>query len=293
MLDNFDSFFPKKRPLLKKVPGSPDAMQLLDEQILEEMLNQLEASSAEAGYPLQISFYEKLMQCDLLLPVPAGTRMGMEMPVIMLENGRGEKGLPLFTSENNMALWLEGEPTDYVFMPFVALCGYAISAQADYIVVNAAGPYGCEISLHDFSYLAEGLLPPPLATGSEAGGRKAGEVMIEKNTPMRLGQSAGLPDMLMERLNHVFEYNRQIIEQVYLFDIAFNNGPLQPALAVRMPDDCEAKWETELWPTLQAILHEMMERRAILNVFLLNQSGRLESHVKELTNPIFTGKPAS
>lgn len=291
MLDNFDSFFQRKRPLLKKVPGSPDAMRLLDDQVLEDMLDQLESLQAESSYPLQISFYETLLQCDLLLPVPAGTELAIEMPVVMLENGRGEKGLPLFTSESNMALWLEDEPTDYVYMPFVALCGYALAAQADFIVVNVAGPYGCEISFHDFSYLAEGLLPPPLAESSDDSAKKMGEVVVQKNTPMRLGLCAGLPNSLMERLKHVFEYNRQMIDRVYLFDIGFNDGPLQPALAVRMPDDCEEKWETELWPTLQAILHEMLEKRAILNVFLLNQSGRLESHVQELTSPIFTGKP--
>ncbi len=288
MLENFDRFFSKDPRRIKKVPGSPSAMSLPDEEALMALLAQLEQSSGAANYPLQATFYQKMLDSELLLPVPAGTRLSSGLPIILLENSRGEKGLPLFTSEKNMETWAE-EPTDYIVMPFAMLCAYALEAEADFMIMNVCGPFGCEISFHDFSYLAEGLLPPPIDERDATGSRKPSEVVIEKNTPMRLRRNQGLPDGLLERLNHVFEYNRALIQRVYLFDVAFNEGPLQPAIGVRVPDGCESEWEKELWPTLQAILHEMLERRAVMNVFLLNHAGRMESHVKEITQPIFSG----
>lgn len=293
MFNRFDGASQYGPHRVRRVPGSPDSLQLMADSLLEEMLGQLEALPLEACYPLQVSFYEKLITCDLLLPVPAGTRLDQGLPIVMLENGHGEKGLPLFTTEQNMGLWLE-EDTDYVILPFTQICGYAMEAQLDYIIINASGPYGCEIAFGDFSYLAEGLLPPPLANQAGETGRKPGEVVIEKNTPMRLRKcSSGLPVSLMDRLTHVFEHHRHLISRVYLFDVAFNNGPMQPALGIRMPDDNEMQWEQELWPTLQAVMQEMLERRAVVNVFLLNQAGSMERHVSEFVDPVYTGAPVS
>lgn len=288
MFNRSERFFSPEPNRIRRVPGSPNSMQLLDDSVLEELLGSLDDMPVDACYPLQIAFYEKMLNCDLLLPVPAGTNLQQGLPIVMLENPRGEKGLPLFTNERNLESWVE-EATEYVMLPFTTLCGYAIEAQLDYIIVNVAGPYGCEISFADFSYLAEGLLPPPSPNQVGNGHRKPGEVMIEKNTPMRLGLCNGLPNSLMDRLNHVFDYHRHLINHVYLFDVAFNDGPLQPALGIRMPDGSEGQWEHDLWPTLQAVLHEMLERRAVINVFLLNQAGSMENHVRELTPPIYTG----
>jgi hypothetical protein len=275
---------------VKRVPGSPDSKKLMTDAVLEEMVGQLTALPLEACYPLQIAFYEKLLTCDLLLPVPAGTRVEQGLPIVMLENARGDKGLPLFTTEQNLGLWVE-ESTDYVILPFPQICCYAMEAQLDYIVINATGPYGCEIPFNDLSYLAEGLLPPPSLLQAVGTPQKPGEVVIEKNTPMRLRKCAGLPESLLDRLSNVFEHHRHLISRVYIFDVAFNDGPMQPALGIRMPDDSEIQWEQELWPTLQAVMQEMLERRTIVNVFLLNQAGSMEHHVSELIEPLYIGKP--
>ena len=88
---------------------------------------------------------------------------------------------------------------------------------------------------------------------------------------------------------HTFSRHPNLIRRFYLFNIAFNEGPLQPALGIRVTDGAEDIWERELWPDVQAVLHEMLERRAVLTVFLLNQSGSMENHVCELTEPIFEG----
>jgi hypothetical protein len=281
MLNNFGRFFERSDE------AEPDftrkeSLNLFGDERLEAMLGRLQEAPPAEQYPLQVVFYEKLMACDLLLPVPEGTNLSQGLPIIALENGDQEKGMPLFTSEATLSLWLE-EEADYVALSFSALCGYAMEANLDYIVVNVAGPYGCEISFHDFSYLAEGLLPPP----RNEQGRSTGEVVVEKNTPMRLSAGQGLSGGVMERLLYLFQTNQEMINKVYQFDVAFNDGPMQPAIAVRVPDGCEERWEMELWPTVQAVLHEMLERREIVNVFLLNHAGSMERHVEQVVEPIF------
>jgi hypothetical protein len=286
MLNRFDRFFNRgnRRPQdFFAREGEPN---LLSDACLRDMLGPLHDLPPEEAYPLQIGFYDKLLGCDLLLPVPMGANYAKGLPILTLENPQGERGLPIFTSEHTFSLWSD-ELTDYVALPFATLCGYAMEANADFLVVNVAGPYGCEISFHDFSYLAEGLLPAPPPDQLGTDNRKPGEVCIQKDTPMRLGQCAGLSEGLMGRLQHVFRMHQDLISAVYLFDIAFNEGPLQPALGVRMPDGLDSQWDVELWPTMQAVLHEMLEKRTVINVFLLNQAGSMENHVKELTAPIY------
>lgn len=275
MLENFGNLFNRQ-------PQSQSGQNLFGDDRLEESLGGLTDAAYDERYPLQVAFYEKLLQCELLLPVPSGTNLKKGLPILALENNQGEKGMPLFTSEKTLNLWVD-ESKDYVTMPFGTLCAYALEAKLDYVVINVAGPYGCEISFHDFSYLAEGLLPPP----RDEFGRDPGEILIGKNTPVRLATSRGLSNMLMDRLYSLFAHHATQIEKVYLFDVAFNEGPMQPALGIRMADGHEEEWEMALWPDMQAVLHEMLERREVVNVFLLNQSGGMENHVQELTIPIY------
>lgn len=282
--------FPYQPQRLERIPGfncRTGKLNLLDNQRLETLLDQLTLQPGLVSYPLQIRFYEKLMACDLLLPVPAQSNLSQGLPLMSLENSHGEKGLPLFTSTENLLEWAT-EPLDFVAMPFASLCGFALEARLDYVIINIAGPFGCEIALHDFSYLAEGLLPPPGPEQPVTGNAlKPGEILITKQTPMRLGLCRNFPENLSQRLQQVFQHHQNMIEQVYLFDVAFNEGPLQPALGVRMPDALESQWETQLWPNLQAVLHEMLEKHNVVNVFLLNQAGGLEKHLQDLTQPIF------
>lgn len=281
--------FPYQPKRLSQIPGfecKTEALHLLDEHVLEDMLGQLERIPQEYCYPVQIAFYEALMQCDVLLPIPAEADLRQGLPLLSLENGKGEKGLPVFSTPDNLSLWQE-EALDYLAVPFITLCGYALEARMDYMILNLAGPVGCEISFHDFSYLAEGLLPPPSTEAVDTSGHKPGEVMIAQHTPMRLSVCQAVPELLMTRLMHVFKHYQGFIEQVYLFDIAFNEGPMQPALGVRMPEALAFQWEEALWPNLQAVLHEMLEKHCVMNVFLLNQAGSLETHLKSLTAPIY------
>jgi len=282
MLKNFGHFFNRNQSD-KEFFRNLEELNLPDEAYLMESVSRLEQASQRERYPAQVGLYEKLLQCDLLLPVPVGADLHRGIPVIALENSQGEKGLPVFTTERNLLLWAD-ETANFIGVPFTTLCGFAVETGVDYLIINVAGPCGCEISLHDFSYLAEGLLPPPI---SDQDGRKAGEVVIEKNTPMRLAKCSGLSPSLMDRLHHIFHTHDRLIDSVYLFDVGFNEGPLQPALGIRMPDGTEEEWEMQLWPTMQAVLCEMLERREVVNVFLLNQAASMEFHVQELTPPIY------
>lgn len=288
MLNRFESFFNRYARRVEPLLGRKGEPTLLDDDLLEELLAPLQELPLQESYPLQVGFYDKLLAYDLLLPIPVGSTLskGRGVPIVTLENMKGERGLPIFTSEKMLSLWAD-ESTNYAAFSFATLCGYAMEANVDYVIINVSGTYGCEISFHDFSYLAEGLLPPPPPEQSGYSERKPGEVLIQKDTPMRLGKSSGLPDGMMDRLRHVFHSHPSLISRVYLFEVGFNEGPLQPALGVRMPDGTESAWEAEIWPTMQAVLYEMLEKRTVINVFLLNQSGMMETHVKEITAPIY------
>ena len=279
---------PPKR--LENVEGFPcrnGPLNLLENQELEASISKLEEAPQENAYPLQISFYQALLETDILLPVPAHADFRQGLPIMSLETPSGEKGLPLFTSPENLSLWAE-QPTNYIAMPFASLCGFALEARLDYVILNLAGPFGCEISFHDFSYLAEGLLPPPSPGQSvNEAAPKPGEVMIAKDTPMRLSQCKNFPQELSGRLLQVFQHHQSMIDHVYQFDIAFNEGPMQPALGIRMPESMEKLWEEALWPNLQAVLYEMLDKHDVVTEFLLNQAGSLEKHLKELTQPVF------
>lgn len=305
MLDKFDRFFlSKARPL--RVSPEPIS-HLPDAEQLHTLIAVLEDIPFEVRYTEQNRFYQYLLGCHLLLPVAPGTDLSQGLSVLALENGHGEKALPIFSSESTLRTWLKPtpadklspdaidaldsieniEPSEYLALPFDTLCAYALEAGVDYMVMNAAGPYGCEISFHDFSYLAEGLLPAPASIQEKGLDRKAGEMLVEKATPMRLATCERLADSVLSRLMQLFNHHQTLISRVYLFDIGFNEGPLQPALGVQVKDECEEQWEEELWPTMQAVLCEMLERREVVNVFLLNQAEGMEQHVCQVASPIY------
>ncbi|WP_373532187.1 SseB family protein [Vampirovibrio sp.] len=290
MLNQPDFSFPHQPRRLENIPGFPTPNappHLLEDSRLEGLVQQIEHLPKNACYPLQANFYGQLMNCDLLLPVPQDANLQAGLPLLALENHAGEKGMPLFTNEQNLCVWMN-EPVDYLILPFTTLCGFALEAKLDYIILNISGPCGCEISFHDFSFMAEGMIPPPSPQQiSRDTDPRPGEITIAKQTPMRLGLCPDFPKPLFNRLQLVFRHHEYLIQHVYLFNVAFHQGPLQPALGVRMPEGLEEEWENQLWPNLQAVLHEMLEKHDIVNVFLLNQAGSMENHLKTLTKPVY------
>jgi hypothetical protein len=293
MNDHFDRFPQGESPRVKRAIGSPSTGKFLEDTVLADLLDRLDNLPPEACYPLQLSFYRKMLECDLLLPVPVGTQIQAGIPLMTLENPQGEVGLPIFTSEDALARW-DDEPTEYIILPFHKLCGYAVEAKVDFIIVNVGGPQGCEISLRDFSYLAENLIPPP-SSGAAAEKANASTLPVDVNagTPTRLGTAQKLPQELMQRVKHIFSRNSELIHHAYHFEIAFNDGPLQPAIAVQIATQAKPDWEARLWPDMQAILNEMLERRTVVNVFLLNDTPSLATQIRSVCQPIFVGSASA
>ena len=298
MLEKFGRFFMSKvRPLRVSPESGAD---LPDDRELQALIALIEELPFEARYGEQNRFYEYLLGCHLLLPVAPGTDLNQGLSVLALENGHGEKALPIFSSEKALKTWClpdkseepaqenDWEPAEYLALPFDTLCSYALEAGVDYIVMNAAGPFGCEISFHDFSYLAERLLPAPASSQESKTHRKAGEMLVERATPMRLAVCERMPESLTSRLMQLFQNYQNLVSRVYLFDIGFNEGPLQPAVGVQVVEGCENEWEEQLWPNMQAVLCEMLERKEVVNVFLLNQAEGMEDHVRQVAEPLYT-----
>jgi|GEM_PF-2665468 len=291
MRDHLDRPFQEEPPRIRRVPGTPQGGTLLEDEVFTNLLDELELTSCDSSYPLQINFYKALLACDLLLPVPVGTQLHEGLPLFTLENSKGEVGLPIFTNEVNLAEW-DDEPMEYMILPFSKLCGYALEARVDFIIVNVAGPCGCEISLRDFSYLAEGLIPPPLVVRANAEFERSSDVLpvkVSAGTPARLGTAKKLPEDLMQRVIHVLSLHGAVIMQAFQFEIAFNEGPLQPAIGILIGPDDQEEWANDIWPNLQAVLSEMLDRHTIVNVFLLNEVPSLAAQVRSLCKPVFVG----
>lgn len=279
MLEHLGRFF--KNPFATQSSRHPGYK--LESVQLEGMLKRIGDAPEERRYPLQMAFYEKLLGSIVLLPVPTGTDIGEGVPLMALENAQGERGVPVFTSEKTLSEWMDHTDEfdgDYVGIPFPVLCGHVLRAKLDFVILNLAGPYGGEIGQAEFSYLAEGLLPPPLG--------RSGELKVDRDAEMRLSATNSLSEFVSDRLRDVFRHNEALIQHAYVFEVAFGNESLKPGIAIRMIEGSEHEWEISLWPNIQAVLQEMLDVREYANVFLLNTSGDLEDTLKGMMHPFYT-----
>ncbi len=247
---------------------------------LEHLLNMLSLSQVVDRYPILMSLYDLLIHSIVLLPVPPGTNIDEGVPLVALENGRGEKGVPVFTSEHAMSLWVT-EPTEYVGIPFSLLCTHAVYADLDFILLNMSGPAGGEINHYEFAYLAEGLIPPPQ-------GEQAGEITIEKNTEIRLAPLDKTPTMLVERLNGVFGQQGNCVAEAYMFKVGFSHGPLKTGLGIRLAPGMDSYWDQTVWPNVLVVLKEVLGAKEYINVFLLNDSPDLEKVIRQITPSFYS-----
>lgn len=279
MLEHLGRFF--KNPFATQ--SAQRAGYQLEGLQLEGMLRRIGDTPEAQRYPLQMAFYEKLLKSIVLLPVPAGTDISGGVPLMALENAQGERGVPVFTSEKTLTQWMGHTPEfdgEYVGIPFPVLCGHMLKARLDFVILNVAGPYGGEIGQAEFSYLAEGLLPPPAG--------KTGELKVEPGADMRISATNSLSEFVSDRLRDVFRHNATLIDYAYVFEVAFGAESLKPAIAIRMPEGSEHEWEVSLWPNIQAVLQEMLDVREYANVFLLNASGDLETTLGGMMHPFYT-----
>lgn len=233
----------------------------------------------DAGLNKQ-AFYHLLLESAVLLPLPAGYELDDGIPIISMEGPNGEMAIPVFTSEEAMSYWVT-KPTEYVGVPFTAICTSAIEANMDFIVINASNEFILEIPHCDFTYLADRLVPPSAQA-------RSGEINIEKDTELYLAPSGELSPMVHERLSAVFNQRTHLVDRVYTFNVAFSDGPMKTALGIGLHNGQESAWDMELWPDVQATLQEVLGSKEYMNVFLLNDCGELEVSLKELTEPFYS-----
>lgn len=291
MLDKFGQFFaPKKSTAAASGldnptggPGNGEKEAVLNGAVLEKAFDRLSTCPADKRYALQMSLYQQLIGSMVLIPVPKGTDTRQSIPLMTLENERGETGVPVFTSEEAMAMWVS-EETEYVGLPFPMLCTHAVQANLDFVVLNLAGPAGGELTHYEFSYLAENLIPPPRED-------KSGEFVLEKDTEVRLGPADDLSPILLERLTALFSQRADLIDRVYAFQVAFSQGPMKTGIGVCLKkgsgSDPNQLWETELWPNVRAVLQEVLGAKEYVNVFLLNALPELEETVGNVSKPFY------
>lgn len=300
MFENFDSFFggsERKKGNTKKDRRFSESDFFTPEQplevtgpLLERMMARVSDRPEEDRYPLLLPLYHQLMGSMVITPIPTGSAMSKDetlaqgLSLMVIQNESGERGIPIFTSEEAMSFWVN-EPTEYVGLPFTVLCTYAVESELDFLVINAAGPAGGEISHYEMTYLAERLAPPPQT-------ERSGELTLEKDTEIHLAPLASPSVMLTERISGVCSQKTQLVNRVYAFQVAFSEGPLKTALGIRMPEGSEDRWETELWPDILAVLQEVLGAKEYVNVFLLNQAGDLEDTLQEITEPLYVAKSA-
>ena len=129
------------------------------------------------------------------------------------------------------------------------------------------------------------MIPPPKP-------ERYGEILVEKDTEIFLSELQELPPILSERLSGVFRQKGNLIQHVYAFQVAFSQGPLKPAIGIRMPESEENRWDTDLWPDILVVLQEVLESKDYINVFLLNKSGDLENTLRDITKPIYVSQAA-
>ena len=119
----------------------------LDEQATMALLSPLADLPEGEQYPHLLSFYSRLIESDVLVPLVGLT----QSPFVRLA----------FTHEAAFRAWDTTLEMEALRLPFLDLCNRAITQEEARLVINLSGPYGCAIEAGDLLYLQNGLLPPP------------------------------------------------------------------------------------------------------------------------------------
>ncbi len=109
-------------------------------------------------------FYEALSHSIVMVPTLQELDRQDGFILMTIENEAGLSGLPIFTREEALSQWIT-EPTQYVGIPFKNLCTKVLEQKLDFMTLNPAGAAQIELSTHELSYLAEGLIPPMATHG--------------------------------------------------------------------------------------------------------------------------------
>jgi SseB protein N-terminal domain len=309
MSDSFPEFFHPQQPphtLAHRLLSPATLASLFTNSLSEDALE-------KSLYPERMRLYHGLLAHDFLLPIPMEATVSLEknLTLLMMENDAGERGLPIFSHRDALALWAKQE-VGFIVLPFSMLCNYALEAGADCIVLNVNGPFGREITRNDLTYLANSLIPPPaekqyqsyssheitsqeaffdsaFATTAAIAGNTFQEgantsPYCETDGPLPLSGEPDLPNHLKDCLYHLFSAHPDIIQRVYLLNMAFSSGQCQTTLAIRFARRATDTWRQELFPNLRAVLTEMLETEERVVLFPLAETDqKLEEQIQRLT----------
>lgn len=166
-------------------------------------------------------------------------------------------------------------------MKFTQLCTQALYLNLDFILLNPVEENTLLISLYEIYHLAEGLIPP---SKDEA----VKEIVLEKDTEIYLGVPVKPPSpMLVERLYGLFKQKASIVSKAYLFQIAIAQGPPHLAVGIHMVPEKASSWELTLLPDTMAVIHEVLDERDCVDLFLLNHDEGMESLIRSFSEPFF------
>ncbi len=262
----------------------PQGIDLASNQFLEKQMRSLASTLLTNTKSERIEILKRLQHSHVLLPLPKGTSVSKDkgIPMWVLENDKGNEGVPVFTSELMLSKWVN-ETTNYIEISFKDLCTSAVQAELDFILLNLNDQSGMEVFFHEFTYMAEGILPPDNA-------KSVGELRLEKDTTLQLNTQYGLPMMLDERLSALLRGNKDVVECAYAFEVSFGEGPLRPALGIHLYDSCESDWEQTVWPNILVTLQETMGDKEYINIFVLNHAPDLANKLKSVDTPFFSAQ---
>ncbi len=257
------------------------------EYLMEQVADVCEANPKGDLYSAMEPFYRALTRAIVIVPGIGAQQDSDACHLATLIRDDGSVGIPVFTSEASMSIWIN-QPSEYFAVPFRVICAKALEQGLDFIVINDSGPARGEITSYEMSYLAEGLLPPC------ASGNQSPELLLDEASEISVGIPILPPSpMLLERITGCFNQNKQFIEWAYLFQISISNGPPHLAVGVRMSEGQEACWENNLLLDTMAISREVLEQNEYIDFFLLNEAQELEDSLQGFTQPFYVSQKAS
>ncbi|MBK8189979.1 MAG: enhanced serine sensitivity protein SseB C-terminal domain-containing protein [Vampirovibrionales bacterium] len=261
------------------------------EALMERLADEMALCDETEFSSLMAPFYEMLGHATILVPTVESPERdgGGEKPasyrLMTVQNPEGETGVAVFTSPETLSMWIH-EPMRYVGIPFRTLSAKVMEQGLDFVLINPAGPARAALSPYELSYLADGLAPPR-RHALEAGMNVAPQTEITVWAPTTLSAQ-----MLTERLKGCFGQRERWVKSAYVFDVSIAQGPSHLAMAIRLTEGEEERWQQQLLGDALAISREVLERNQYMDFFLLNESDDLERMLQSVTEPFFENRQA-
>jgi len=238
----------------------------------------LKKAADDASY--RIEFLKRLLDEDLVLitdtkSVTEGTvrlEKDMKIKVFSFSDGR----IPVFTSTDR--IFDKGvikKQVNYLKASSQDVFGFLKGAK---LVLNPYSDYGKEFLPDEIEHLLDGTY----FTG------KAREIVVEKETKVKIGQPARYPDLLIKALNRMFADDPSI-NSAYLGWIHDESSdiPSHYIFAISMNGDWK-KFTDDVGPTITEIMGE-----EIVDFMPITGGGGIENYFIENTKPFYVNASAN